>query len=461
MCAAAARFWDLGVSSLWLDEVSTLDDSATLSRALFKGYHPPLSYVLVWLARSVLGDGDAALRTPSALAGVAVVGLAMLWLRQTRLVAAPFYLACGAVLVVLPSAVGHAREARMYAMWTAMTLLLLMTTWAFLRTRSRAGAWLLGLVAALNMATHAYAALYVVTASAVVLWFVGPRRAWPAVALPGAVLVPLLVRLAHLGDKVKEPVGAVIKHIEDGAPASPLAIATASVWFQPRLEVSAGLQVVLGLVVIAVLLGALGRIVLDAGSAAAPLERAHRALVVGFALVPPLFLFVFPVKSAVRMFAPATVLGVAIVFLAVALLRSRPTRAIAAAAIALATATTLPFLERTYRREVEPWRSVCELVATDPGVVLVTARYVAKAYRRCDGGNEIVPFPKGPLDVDGAVAAVRDRPVVWLIRSHTYRSATADVDDRASELLPATHTLAARRHFGSVIRVDRWVRRGP
>ena len=94
--AAAAR---LAVSRpLWLDEAATAEATGgslreALAATRTADAHPPLIDGLVWLARQGLGAGDLVLRTPSLLAGLALVPVVYvtatrLYDRRTGLVAA-------------------------------------------------------------------------------------------------------------------------------------------------------------------------------------------------------------------------------------------------------------------------------------------------------------------------------------------------------------------------------------
>lgn len=80
LIAAALRFYALGAKSLWLDEISSVRRVRGSFRemiaevALHDG-HPPLYYALQYGAK-VLGGGEATVRIPSALAGIALVYVA-------------------------------------------------------------------------------------------------------------------------------------------------------------------------------------------------------------------------------------------------------------------------------------------------------------------------------------------------------------------------------------------------
>ncbi len=78
--AAALRFGDIGREPLWLDEAYSVWFSEQSWRFLWVETpkfetHPPFYYTLLKLWRGVAGSSEAALRIPSALASLGVVGL--------------------------------------------------------------------------------------------------------------------------------------------------------------------------------------------------------------------------------------------------------------------------------------------------------------------------------------------------------------------------------------------------
>lgn len=122
--AVLTRFYGLTASAIWGDEGSSL---------LMSGYnltdiwvhaahdvHPPLYFMLLHGWIEWFGDGIFAIRSLSALPGIAAVMLGM-WL--VRLIASPrAALLAGLMLALLPTAVRYSQEVRMYA-WLGMWLL--------------------------------------------------------------------------------------------------------------------------------------------------------------------------------------------------------------------------------------------------------------------------------------------------------------------------------------------------
>src|SRR4051812_49976841 len=87
LLAALLRFWQIGDQSYWYDEALTVDLVRASFGDMLAGVHgheatPPLYFALAWAWTRVFGDGEAALRSLSAVAGTAVVPLAYLAARD-------------------------------------------------------------------------------------------------------------------------------------------------------------------------------------------------------------------------------------------------------------------------------------------------------------------------------------------------------------------------------------------
>jgi uncharacterized membrane protein len=144
--AAVIRLATLGAQSFWLDEgVSYFTAMRPLPSLLDfvarEDIHPPLYYLLlhVW---AVFGTGEAWLRLPSALAGIASVwllGLLGRWLFDART-----GLAAAAVLAVSPLHVWYSQEARMYALLALLALAQVACLWRALAADGRSRWWWAG-----------------------------------------------------------------------------------------------------------------------------------------------------------------------------------------------------------------------------------------------------------------------------------------------------------------------------
>ena len=159
--AAPAR---LAVSRpLWLDEAATAEATGgslrdALAATRTADAHPPLIDGLVWLARQVLGAGDLALRTPSLLAGIALVPVVYvtatrLYDRRTGLVAA-VVAALGPGLLWLSGGAGPGMVAALLATLALFTMLRAVE-------RGRPFDWVLfGVIGAVLVWSHQLAVLH-------------------------------------------------------------------------------------------------------------------------------------------------------------------------------------------------------------------------------------------------------------------------------------------------------------
>ena len=199
--AAALRLSTLDLQSFWYDEAYTpvhvlhASLAATLRSVVHSENSPPLWYLIAWLDGRVLGDGEIALRLPSALAGIATVAVA--WGIGRELAGARAAAACAALVAVNPLFVWYSQEARAYALFVLLSALAIL---CFLRarrqpTRGRIAAF--ALCGSLALLTHYFSVFLLVPMVLVLLADRATRRAaLPAagvMAAVGAGLLPLLV----------------------------------------------------------------------------------------------------------------------------------------------------------------------------------------------------------------------------------------------------------------------------
>jgi mannosyltransferase len=201
LVAVLLRFPTVASQSYWADEFLTV---TLLKRGLAEMLAaiptqegmPPLYYLLAWFWTKPFGTGEAALRSLSALFGVATVPVAYMAARDlVRSQRAGLLTA--ALVAVNPLLVWYSQEARSYALLVLLTAL---SFWFFVRaldgarTSSLAG-WAIS--SALALATH-YFAVFPIGVEAI--WLVvrarGRRRSAVvsagAVAAAGAALVPMV-----------------------------------------------------------------------------------------------------------------------------------------------------------------------------------------------------------------------------------------------------------------------------
>src|SRR3984893_6152860 len=122
LLAAALRLSTLGLQSFWYDEAFTpvhvlhTGLGATLRAVVHTENSPPLWYLIAWADVRLLGDGEVALRLPSALAGVATVAVA--WGIGEQLAGRRSALIAATLTAVNPLFVWFSQEARVYALFT-------------------------------------------------------------------------------------------------------------------------------------------------------------------------------------------------------------------------------------------------------------------------------------------------------------------------------------------------------
>lgn len=195
VAALVLRLTIAPVPSYWVDEAFTVrllsdDFGGLLDRLVETESTPPLYYALAWAWAQAMGLGELGLRSLSALAGAATVGLAWglgRWLAGPRAA-----LAAGALAAVNPFLIWFSTEARAYALATALTTAALLVLVRTLDRREgrRLAAW--AALAAAALATH-YATAFVIGAqAAILLRRRGGRAAWTAVAAVTAVGVALI-----------------------------------------------------------------------------------------------------------------------------------------------------------------------------------------------------------------------------------------------------------------------------
>jgi len=137
LVAAGLRLYALGGKSLWLDEIISVrrvrgSFPEMIGEVATHDAHPPLYYVLQYAAKA-LGGGEAAVRVPSALAGIALVYV--VYRIAGRLFDETAGLLAAGLCAVSAFQVYFSQEARPYAL--AM-LLAAVSLWLFLRILDRA-----------------------------------------------------------------------------------------------------------------------------------------------------------------------------------------------------------------------------------------------------------------------------------------------------------------------------------
>jgi mannosyltransferase len=203
--AAVLRLWGIGRQSMWYDEWLTARAASGDLRNLLDYVTgpagiPPTYFGVMWGWARLVGDGDGALRLVSALAGVALVPVVWLLVRELRLARRVARVAV-VLVAVNPMLVWYSQEARPY---TLVALVATCSLWALARavTRGRRGdlAWWV-FAATLLVAVHYYAVFLVVMEAGLLL-------AWRRRELP--VLVGSLRRQPRAWTKSLAPAAAVV-----------------------------------------------------------------------------------------------------------------------------------------------------------------------------------------------------------------------------------------------------------
>ena len=183
--ALVLRFLGLAEGDFWADEIAT--HRAVVDRTpgdvlvvIQAGEGAPhLYYLLAWAWSGVFGEGEAALRSLSVIAGALVTPVVYLTLRQVDLRTEG--LIAGALAAVSPLLVWFGQEARMYSLFTLVTAAAL---FFFVRllvnfdVRALIG-W--SIAAAATLLTH-YFAVFTITGMAAVLLY-RYRARWQLIAL--------------------------------------------------------------------------------------------------------------------------------------------------------------------------------------------------------------------------------------------------------------------------------------
>lgn len=193
--AAAIRIATLTNQSFWTDEALTgyetrLPFGAMLHTVTSVETTPPLYFVVIWVWAKLFGGGEVALRSLSAIAGIAVVPIAYLSARE--LFSRRAGLLTAAFIAVNPMMVWFSQEARAYMLLTALTGASFL--W-FLRARrdpSRRNLSWWAVLSALALMTHFFAGFGVAPEALWLLWSARSRAGVAAVSVVGAAQLAML-----------------------------------------------------------------------------------------------------------------------------------------------------------------------------------------------------------------------------------------------------------------------------
>jgi mannosyltransferase len=388
--AAALRLPGLGAQSFWHDEVFTvtLVDGGfgdLFDRLADTEGTPPLYYALLWPWERVFGDGEAALRSLSALFGIVLVPVAyaigqQLSGRRAGLIAA-------ALVAVNPYLIWYSQEARAYSLFALLAGASLLFFLRAFERRDGRSLWWWAALSALAIASHYYAG-YLVAIEAVVLLATSPRRRdvvppVGVVVITGALLAPLVLAQRSSGRT---------DWIDDTSLASRLVNAGKRFMTGPFGSPVDALAVVIAMVATAALVLLLKQ--------APPAERARAllALAVGLgAIAIPLVLAL----AGFDYFSDNYLIGSLVVLVCVvaAGLAAPPARWAAAMGVALCGALAAVAIVQQFDEELqrEDWRQVArDLGAPHGGRVIVVDELGSKPLELYLGADT---HPDGELAV--------------------------------------------------------------
>ncbi len=176
---AALRFATIGLQSFWYDEAYTpvhvLRPSlgATLHGVMRTENSPPLWYIAAWGWSRVFGTGVVALRSLSALAGVATVWVA--WLLGVQVGRRRTAIVLTAIVACNPLLIWYAQEARVYALFAliaSVSLLFFVRAWNSGSTRDLIG-WVVS--SGLALVTHYFVVFLLIPQALLLIGVALPR----------------------------------------------------------------------------------------------------------------------------------------------------------------------------------------------------------------------------------------------------------------------------------------------
>ncbi|MGI8863209.1 MAG: glycosyltransferase family 39 protein [Solirubrobacteraceae bacterium] len=261
LLAAALRLATISSQSYWVDEATTVHELHLGLGGLIHALRvnestPPLYYLLAWGWVKLFGSGEAALRSLSAVAGIALVPIAYGCGRE--LVSRAAGLVAAALVSVNPFLIWYSQEARAYMLFAALSGCSL---WFFARSRRAPSArnltgWTVFSV--LAVLSHFFAGFLI--APEVVLLALAHRRRAVLIAAAGVLAVQLAVIPLALGD-LSHPLLGWIKQFSLSVRVQQVPVSFGLGTLYQSSLVNHGLlgAAVLGLVVVVLLVRAGGR----------------------------------------------------------------------------------------------------------------------------------------------------------------------------------------------------------
>jgi uncharacterized membrane protein len=193
--AAVVRIITLDTQSLWADEALTayeagLPFGAMLHTVAHVETTPPLYFVLIWAWAKVFGTGAVALRSVSAIAGVAMVPIA--YASGRELVSRRAGVVAAAFVVVNPFMIWYSQEARAYMLLAALTGASFLYFARARRDPSRKNLGWWAVLSAAAVMTHFFAGFAIAPEA---LWLLWQRRTRATAIAVGVVAAAQLAML--------------------------------------------------------------------------------------------------------------------------------------------------------------------------------------------------------------------------------------------------------------------------
>ncbi|MEA2159870.1 MAG: mannosyltransferase [Solirubrobacteraceae bacterium] len=194
VAAAVIRFATIGSQSFWTDEALTgyevrLPFGAMVHTVTHVETTPPLYFLLIWVWGKLLGSGDVALRSLSALAGCALVPIAYLSARE--LVSRWAGVIAAAFVAVNPFLIWYSQEARAYMLLAALTGASFLFFVRAQRNPSRGNLSGWAIFSSLAVMTHFFAGFTIAPEALWLLWTARTRGVVLSVALVAAAQVAM------------------------------------------------------------------------------------------------------------------------------------------------------------------------------------------------------------------------------------------------------------------------------
>jgi 4-amino-4-deoxy-L-arabinose transferase-like glycosyltransferase len=208
--AAVLRFALISNQSYWLDESQAAHEMQLSFGAMLKAWNsfewnPPLYFVITWPWAKVFGTGEVALRSLSALFGIAVVPL--LYLTGRELVSRRAGLMAAAFAAVNPFMIWYSQEAREYMLLMACcaaSLLFFARAW---RTRATKDLVWWTVFSALALLTQYFAGFLVAAEGLLLVYRIRNRVSLAALGLTGLVELALV---PHVTPRLDKPVQFIV-----------------------------------------------------------------------------------------------------------------------------------------------------------------------------------------------------------------------------------------------------------